>query len=149
MMTRLCSYVCALHVCVYSSTYCKDSGYTCDCYFLRSSEHFAKVQFATISITFVKATGQSNKLLRLLRLRSVSLSLSVCLFVCLSLSLCLSVFLSVCVSVCLSVCLSLSLSLWRPFAWQISTTFAAPSWDLFFKYAVMTTTMVAAYGKRL
>ena len=30
-----------------------------------SSEHFAKVQFATISITFVKATGQSNKLLRL------------------------------------------------------------------------------------
>ena len=26
---------------------------------------FAKVQFATISITFVKATGQSNKLLRL------------------------------------------------------------------------------------
>ena len=30
-----------------------------------SSEHFAKVQFATISLTFVKATGQSNKLLRL------------------------------------------------------------------------------------
>ena len=30
-----------------------------------SSEHFAKVQFATISITFVKATGQSNKPLRL------------------------------------------------------------------------------------
>ena len=65
MMTRLYSYVCALHVCVYSSTYCKDSGYTCDCYLLCSSEHFAKVQFATISITFVKATGQSNKLLRL------------------------------------------------------------------------------------
>ena len=65
MMTRLYSYVCALHVYVYSSTYCKDSGYTCDCYFLCSSEHFAKVQFATISITFVKATGQSNKLLRL------------------------------------------------------------------------------------
>ena len=72
MMTRLYSYVCALHVCVYSSTYCKDSGYTCDCYFLCSSEHFAKVQFATISITFVKATGQSNKLLRL---ASLSLSL--------------------------------------------------------------------------
>ena len=35
--------------------------------FTCSSEHFAKVQFATISITFVKATGQSNKLLRLLR----------------------------------------------------------------------------------
>ena len=65
MMTRLYSYVCALHVCVYSSTYCKDSGYTCDCYFLCSPEHFAKVQFATISITFVKATGQSNKLFRL------------------------------------------------------------------------------------
>ena len=27
MMTRLYSYVCALRVCVYSSTYCKDSGY--------------------------------------------------------------------------------------------------------------------------
>ena len=40
MMTRLYSYVCALHVCVYSSTYCTDSGYTCDCYFLCSSEHF-------------------------------------------------------------------------------------------------------------
>ena len=139
MMTRLYSYVCALHVCVYSSTYCKDSGYTCDCYFLCSSEHFAKVQFATISITFVKATGQSNKLLRLLRL-----CLCLCLSVCLSLSLCVSV------SLCLSLSLSLfSHSLWRPFAWQISTTFAAPSWDLFFKYAVMTTTMVAAYGKRL
>ena len=87
MMTRLYSYVCALHVCVYSSTYCKDSGYTCDCYFLCSSEHFAKVQFATISITFVKATGQSNKLLRLAScvLLYVSLSLSVCL--CLSLPL--------------------------------------------------------------
>ena len=68
MMTRLYSYICALHVRVYSSTYCKDSGYTYDCYFLCSSEHFAKVQFATISITFVKATGHSNKLLRLLRL---------------------------------------------------------------------------------
>ncbi len=76
MMTRLYSYVCALHVCVYSSTYCKDSGYTCDCYFLCSSEHFAKVQFATISITFVKATGQSNKLLRLASCVSLSLSLS-------------------------------------------------------------------------
>ena len=108
MMTRLYSYVCALHVCVYSSTYCKDSGYTCDFYFLCSSEHFAKVQFATISITFVKATGQSNKLLCLcvLRLRllpfspptprppsppphslSLSASLSVFVSVCLPLSL--------------------------------------------------------------
>ena len=60
-----------------------------------------KVQFATISITFVKATGQSNKLLRLcvslshLSLSSFSLSL-------LSLSLSLSLHLS----------LSLSLSLY-------------------------------------
>ena len=82
MMTRLYSYVCALHVYVYSSTYCKDSGYTCDCYFLCSSEHFAKVQFATISITFVKATGQSNKLLRL----RLSLSLSFAIPGCLTLS---------------------------------------------------------------
>ena len=39
---------------------CKDSGYTCDCYFLCSSEHFAKVHFATISITFVKP--QANQI---------------------------------------------------------------------------------------
>jgi len=77
-MTRLYSYVCALHVCVYSYTYCKESGYTCDCYFLWftcSSAHFAKVQFATISITFVKATGQSNILLRLASCVHLSLSL--------------------------------------------------------------------------
>ena len=28
--SRLYSYVCALHACVYSSTHCKDSGYTCE-----------------------------------------------------------------------------------------------------------------------
>ena len=50
------------------STYCDSCAYTCDCFFLGftcSSEHFAKDQFATISLTFVKATGQSNKLLGL------------------------------------------------------------------------------------
>ena len=67
-MTRLYSYVCALRVCVYSFTHCDNSRCTRDCYllwFTRSSEHFAKAQFAAISLTFVKATGQSNKLLRL------------------------------------------------------------------------------------
>ena len=105
-MTRLYRYVCALHVCVYSSTYCKTYRYTCDCYFLCftcSSEHFAKVQFATISLTFVKATGQSNKPLRLCVLRLLSLSL------CPPLSRPPSPPLSVCLSVCLSVSLSLSL----------------------------------------
>ena len=38
----------------------------CDCDLIRfvcSSEHFAKVQFITINLTFVKATGQSNNVL--------------------------------------------------------------------------------------
>ena len=63
-------------VCIHSSTYCDSSGYTCDCcfiWFTCSSELFAEVQFATVTLTFVKATGQSNKLLRLC---SLSLSLS-------------------------------------------------------------------------
>ena len=80
MITRLYSYVCALRVCVCSYTYCKESGYTCDCYFLWftcSSEHFAKVQLATISITFVKATGQPNILLLLAFCVHLSLSLKI------------------------------------------------------------------------
>ena len=85
MLTRLYSYVCAHHattqICMYSSTHWNNSGYTCDCYFLWftcSSEHFAKVQFGTISLTFVKATGQSNKLLRLCDSFGVLLTVSGC-----------------------------------------------------------------------
>ena len=65
-------------VCIHSSTYCDSSGYACACrfiWFTCSSELFAEVQFATVTLTFVKATGQSNKLLRLCSL-SLSLSLS-------------------------------------------------------------------------
>ena len=120
MMTRLYSYVCALHVYVYSSTYCKDSGYTCDCYFLCSSEHFAKVHFATISITFVKATGQSNKLLRLAS--CVSLYVTVCLSLSFSLPVSLSLFVSHTQSVCLSFSLSLSLSLTQSLCLSLSVS---------------------------
>ena len=62
-------------------------------YDLHAPLNTAKAQFATISLNFVKATGQSNKL---------SVSLSLCLSVSISVSLCLR----------LSVCMSVSLSVW-------------------------------------
>ena len=66
-------------VCIYLFMYCHNSRYMCDCsliWFACSSEHLAKVQFVIISLTFVKATSQSNKLLCLASSLRIPLSLS-------------------------------------------------------------------------